>query len=94
MSSEQVKLVVYLMVAEIVEQKFRQMPGVKPTPTFVAALVELVYNQVMALGMDLEMFARHASRTEIEKSDVYMVTRKNPVLTKALHDFENLRKST
>lgn len=82
------------MVAEIVDLKLKRMPGVKATSPFVAALVELVYNQLMALGMDLEMFARHASRTEIQLSDVYMVTRKNPVLTKALRDFEKSRSLT
>lgn len=55
---------------------------------FIASLVELVMNQLMNLGEDLELFARHANRSIIEPKDLYMVTRKNEVLTAVLKEFE------
>lgn len=62
--------------------------GVAASPSFTASLVELVYNQIIATGEDLELFATHAGRSVIQPSDVYMVTRRNEVLTKALKEVE------
>lgn len=56
------------------------------TPTFIAQLVELVYNQLINLGEDLELFCHHANRDIVEPSDLFMVTRKNPTLQKHLKD--------
>lgn len=76
---------VYLAVAKMVEERVSQIPGgVTATPAFVATLVDLVFNQLVVLGQDLEAFAHHASRDVIEPSDMYMVTRKNECLTNAL----------
>lgn len=83
----QLKAAIYLNVAKMIEKQTSQL-GVTASPSFVASLVELVYNQVVTLGEDLELFADHAGRTAINTSDVYMVTRKNDVLTKALQDYE------
>ncbi|EEQ41964.1 conserved hypothetical protein [Candida albicans WO-1] len=56
------------------------------TPTFIAQLVELVYNQLINLGEDLELFCQHANRDFVEPSDLFMVTRKNPTLQQHLKD--------
>lgn len=80
------KASIYLNVAKMVEE-YTQELGTTASPSFVASLVELVYNQLQTLGEDLELFADHAGRTIINDSDVYMVTRKNDVLTKALREF-------
>lgn len=56
------------------------------TPTFIAQLVELVYNQLINLGEDLELFCQHANRDIVEPSDLFMVTRKNPTLQQHLKD--------
>lgn len=82
----ELKSAVYLMVAKMVED---QVPAdVVATPTFIASLVELVYNQIINLGEDLELFAKHAGRSTVRTEDVYMVTRKNDILTKCLKDLE------
>ncbi|CCE88752.1 Piso0_001531 [Millerozyma farinosa CBS 7064] len=85
----QLKSAVYLSVSRIVEEEISSLDGnVSATPTFVAALVDLVYNQLINLGEDLESFARHAGRTTIDPSDMYMVTRKNSSLMEALKAYE------
>lgn len=74
----------------MVEQRLAILPGAPTaTPAFVANLVELVFNQLVNLGEDLELFANHASRTTIDSRDLYMVTRKNDSLTAALKDLES-----
>ncbi|CUM63315.1 uncharacterized protein PRCAT00000886001 [Priceomyces carsonii] len=83
----QLKSAVYLMVAKIVEEELGE--NVSSTPSFLASLVELVYNQLINLGEDLELFANHANRSVIRPADLYMVTRKNDILTKALKDYED-----
>lgn len=83
----QLKAAVYLSVAKMVEEHTRNI-GVAASPSFVASLVELVYNQMIGLGEDLELFADHAGRTVIKPADIYMVTRKNEVLTAALKEYE------
>lgn len=88
----QLKSAVYLLVSKIVEEEIMSLDGnVSATPTFVAALVDLVYNQLINLGEDLELFARHAGRTTIDPSDMYMVTRKNSSLMEALKAYEKLK---
>jgi histone H3/H4 len=60
---------------------------VTPTPKFIAALVELVYNQLVSLGEDLESFARHGNRKTITPDDLFLVTRKNDDLTTLLKEY-------
>ncbi|KAK6197323.1 kinetochore component CENP-S-domain-containing protein [Scheffersomyces amazonensis] len=94
--SNQLKSSVYLMVAKMVEDRIKDLQTsdqykenpLIATPTFIATLVELVFNQITSLGEDLELFAHHASRSTIKPSDLYMVTRKNEVLTNYLKELE------
>ncbi|CAI5757182.1 unnamed protein product [Candida verbasci] len=94
--SLQLKSAVYLSVAKIVEDQVKQLnlsdnSNVTATPTFIAQLVELVFNQIINLGEDLESFANHANRDIVDLTDLYMVTRKNPSLKKYLKDL-NVKK--
>ncbi|RLV94786.1 MHF histone-fold complex subunit 1 [Spathaspora sp. JA1] len=91
----QLKAAIYLHVAKIIEEQLKTMKEtnanqdetpVFATPTFISSLVELVYNQIISLGEDLEMFAEHAGRDVINPSDLFMVTRKNPTLQQYLKD--------
>lgn len=92
-TTAQLKSSVYLMVAKLVEQQVEELEGsVSVTPSFVALLVELVYNQVINLGEDLELFANHAGRSTIKPADLYMVTRKNDLLTAALQQVQQALK--
>lgn len=91
-TSAELKSAIYLMVAKMVEEQTGELSesdAVIASPTYVAALVELVYNQIVNLGEDLELFANHADRTTIKPSDLYMVTRKNEALTRILQDLES-----
>ncbi|CAH2352433.1 inner kinetochore subunit Mhf1p [[Candida] railenensis] len=82
------KAAVYLAVSTMVEEELASSKTT-PSPTFVASLVELVYNQLANLGEDLESFANHAGRVTINPSDLYMITRKNNILTEELKKYEN-----
>ncbi|CAH6721579.1 inner kinetochore subunit Mhf1p [[Candida] jaroonii] len=80
----QLKSSIYLMVSKIIENDH----DLQPTPMFIASLVELVMNQIINLGEDLELFAKHGGRSTIKNDDVFMVTRKNEILTSVLKEFE------
>lgn len=79
------KALVYLAVSNMVELELKDKAAA--TPTFIASLVELVFNQIIGLGNDLEQFAHHAGRDIVSPPDVFMITRKNKHLTEALHKF-------
>ncbi|ANZ73808.1 BA75_00150T0 [Komagataella pastoris] len=70
----------------MVDEQLKELGSVSVTPSFSAALVELVYNQVLSLGQDLESFSRHAKRKVIMPEDLYMVTRRNDMLTALLKE--------
>lgn len=85
--STELKAAVYLSVAKMVEQ-YTQELGTVATPAFVASLIELVCTQIIVLGEDLEMFARHAGRDVVNTSDMYLATRRNEALTNALRSVQ------
>lgn len=87
---QQLKARLWLAISRIVEEETLSIEGsqrVTATPRFMAALVELVYNQAISLGEDLESFSRHAGRKTITPDDMFMVTRKNDDLTQLLRDY-------
>lgn len=86
-SATQIKSAVHLSVARMVEEHVKEL-GIAASPSFVAALVELVFNQLVFLGEDLELFAQHAGRSTVNTSDMWMATRKNEALTRALKEYE------
>lgn len=83
----ELKTSIFLMVSRIIDGEANKL-NVNVTPMFTASLVELVYNQLLNLGEDLELFANHAGRSTIKPQDVYMVVRKNDVLSGVLKEFE------
>lgn len=83
----ELKAAVYLSVAKMVEQYTREL-GTTATPAFVASLIELVFAQIIVLGEDLENFAHHAGRDVANTSDMYLATRRNQTLSKALRQVQ------
>ena len=86
-SPQHLKARLWLSIAKIVEEETKEL-NVEPTKLFTATLAELVYNQVLVIGDDLESFAKHGKRKTILPADLYMITRKNDGLTGILKDFE------
>lgn len=84
MEATQLKSAVYLVVAKMVERELAALPNVLASPTYVALLVDLVFNQLVTLGEDLELFANHAGRVTVKPDDLYMATRRNESLTAAI----------
>ncbi|KAI5206744.1 hypothetical protein E4T39_02272 [Aureobasidium subglaciale] len=62
------------------------------TPQFIGSLTELVWNQILVSGADLEGFAKHAGRDTIDTKDVLLLVRRNEqlkeVLENALKEFK------
>lgn len=88
MDIDPLKSAVYLGVAKAVEQQVSMLgQDTAATPAFVASLVDLVYNQLVLVGQDLELFSRHADRSTILPVDMYLLTRRNNTLTRALQLF-------
>lgn len=54
------------------------------TPLYLASLVQLVFDQLVNVGEDLQAFAKHGKRKIIIPEDMYMITRKNKQLTDIL----------
>ncbi|GMM35062.1 Mhf1 protein [Saccharomycopsis crataegensis] len=76
-------------VSELVDQETKGL-GISATPTFIAALVQLVFDQLLSVGEDLKAFADHAGRRTIVPDDMFMVTRKNGQLTELLKNHYSL----
>lgn len=58
--------------------------GVTVTPLYLASLVQLVFDQLINVGEDLQAFAKHGKRKTIIPEDMYMIARKNKQLTDIL----------
>lgn len=54
------------------------------TPKFINALVELCYIQLVEMGKDLELFAKHGGRNIISTEDLILLLRKAPKLQELL----------
>lgn len=70
-------------MSKIVEAETTKL-NVQVTPLYLASLVQLVFDQTISVGEDLEDFAKHGKRKTIVPEDMYMITRKNPQLTEIL----------
>lgn len=82
------------MVSRLVEQRTRELaePGrpITVTPQFIAGLVDLIYQQLVSVGKDLELFANHAGRKMIKPDDMMMIVRRNRRLAGLLRPDEAL----
>ncbi|CCE65646.1 hypothetical protein TPHA_0M00710 [Tetrapisispora phaffii CBS 4417] len=54
------------------------------SPKYINALVELCYIQLVEVGKDLELFAKHANREVITVDDLMLLLRKLPNLQESL----------
>jgi centromere protein S len=57
------------------------------TPQFIGALTELVWAQIAGASKDLEAFAKHAGRRQINVDDVMLLARRNEGLEVLLRGF-------
>lgn len=65
----------------------RELPlGTTCSASFLNALVELCYLQMVEMGRDLEAFATHAGRNVIEPVDLKLLLRKTPELQEYLFE--------
>ncbi|CDO55820.1 similar to Saccharomyces cerevisiae YOL086W-A MHF1 Component of the heterotetrameric MHF histone-fold complex [Geotrichum candidum] len=83
---DRLKSTIWYTVQKITAEECKQL-GVTASPEYAAALTELVFNQIVTLGFDLESFARHAKRKTITTEDMKMVCRRNTGLQEVIDDY-------
>lgn len=85
---QRLKAALHYTVGRICE-KTGDETGVQLSRRFIAALTETTFKQCESFATDLELFAKHAKRTQINADDVLLLARKSSTL--AAH-MENMSK--
>ncbi|GAA5850201.1 hypothetical protein JCM8547_001040 [Rhodosporidiobolus lusitaniae] len=83
LSRQSLKSAVWYTVAKIAQEEEVTLPF-GASEQFVASLAEVVFQQTLSLGKDLELFAKHAGRMTINVDDVKLAARRNEPLYDSL----------
>ncbi|KAG5360581.1 hypothetical protein CJU89_3658 [Yarrowia sp. B02] len=83
--TQRLKSAIWITVSKMVSEQTRNVPV---DNSFVDALTELVFEQAVTLGGDLESFAKLDNRVVITNKDLDMVLRRNTGLKAAIDDFQ------
>ncbi|QNP96586.1 Inner kinetochore subunit mhf1 [Yarrowia lipolytica] len=83
--TQRLKSAIWITVSRIVTEQTRSVPV---DNSFVDALTELVFEQAVTLGGDLESFAKLDNRVVITMRDLDMVLRRNEGLKEAVYAFQ------
>ncbi|GAA5887658.1 hypothetical protein JCM6882_001486 [Rhodosporidiobolus microsporus] len=79
LSRQSLKSAVWYTVTKIAQEEELSLPFAA-SEHFVASLAEVVFQQALSLGKDLERFSKHAGRTTINVDDVKLAARRNEPL--------------
>ncbi|BGP21730.1 centromere protein S [Rhodotorula toruloides] len=83
LSRQSLKAAVWYTVTKIAQEEELSLPFAA-SEHFVATLAEVVFQQALSLGKDLERFANHAGRLTINVDDVKLAARRNEPLYETL----------
>ncbi|TNY21820.1 kinetochore component CENP-S-domain-containing protein [Rhodotorula diobovata] len=83
LSKQSLKAAVWYTVTKIAQEEELSLPFAA-SEHFVATLAEVVFQQALSLGKDLERFAKHAGRLTINADDVKLASRRNEPLYELL----------
>ncbi|GAA5994988.1 CENP-S family protein [Rhodotorula paludigena] len=83
LSRQSLKAAVWYTVTKIAQEEELSLPFAA-SEHFVATLAEVVFQQALSLGKDLERFANHAGRLTINADDVKLAARRNEPLYELL----------
>ncbi|GAA5926414.1 hypothetical protein JCM3775_001009 [Rhodotorula graminis] len=83
LSKQSLKAAVWYTVTKIAQEEELSLPFAA-SEHFVASLAEVVFQQALTLGKDLERFAKHAGRLTINADDVKLAARRNEPLYELL----------
>ncbi|BGP44794.1 hypothetical protein JCM10450v2_000608 [Rhodotorula kratochvilovae] len=83
LSRQSLKAAVWYTVTKIAQEEELSLPFAA-SEHFVATLAEVVFQQALSLGKDLERFAKHAGRLTINADDVKLAARRNEPLYELL----------
>ncbi|KND03612.1 uncharacterized protein SPPG_01088 [Spizellomyces punctatus DAOM BR117] len=73
---QRLRAAVHYTVGKICDEEAASS-NMMPSPHFIHALSELVYQQAEIMALDLECFSRHGRRTVISTEDVKLCARRN-----------------
>ncbi|GAA5887757.1 hypothetical protein JCM5296_004481 [Sporobolomyces johnsonii] len=79
LSRQSLKAAVWYTVTKIAQEEELSLPFAA-SEHFVATLAEVVFQQALSLGTDLEAYAKHAGRMMINVDDVKLAARRNEPL--------------
>ncbi|GAA5920766.1 hypothetical protein JCM1841_004176 [Sporobolomyces salmonicolor] len=79
LSRQSLKAAVWYTVTKIAQEEELSLPFAA-SEHFVASLAEVVFQQALSLGKDLEAYAKHAGRLTINVDDVKLAARRNEPL--------------
>ncbi|KAF1991331.1 hypothetical protein K402DRAFT_416649 [Aulographum hederae CBS 113979] len=83
---ERLKSALWYHIGQIVDHETLQTNN-NATPQFIGALTELVWAQIASSSKDLETFAKHANRFQINTDDVLLLARRNEGLESLLRGY-------
>ncbi|POY71402.1 hypothetical protein BMF94_5714 [Rhodotorula taiwanensis] len=83
LSRQSLKAAIWYTVTKIAQEEELSLPFAA-SEHFVAALAEVVFQQALTLGKDLESFAKHAGRLTINAEDVKLASRRNEPMYESL----------
>ncbi|GAA5976852.1 hypothetical protein JCM11641_000890 [Rhodosporidiobolus odoratus] len=83
LSRKSLKAAVWYTMTKITQEEELSVPFAA-SEHFVASLSEVVFQQALSLGKDLERFAKHAGRMTINVDDVKLAARRNEPLYEQL----------
>ncbi|TID24021.1 apoptosis-inducing TAF9-like domain 1 family protein [Venturia nashicola] len=85
-NEERLKSALWFTIGQIVDHETLAQNH-NATPQFIGALTELVWSQINTTSRDLESFAKHAKRSQINTDDVLLLARRNEGLEMLLKNF-------
>ncbi|KAF2721017.1 apoptosis-inducing TAF9-like domain 1 family protein [Polychaeton citri CBS 116435] len=83
---QRLKAALWYAVGQAVDE-VSLVQGIVASPHFIAGLSELLWAQIENAAHDMETFARHASRSTINTSDVLLLARRNEGLVNVLKEY-------
>jgi len=90
--SERLKAALWYSIGQIVDDESIRT-NTNATPQYIGALTELAWSQLESVAKDLEAFAKHAGRSQINSDDVMLLTRRNEGLEAVLRSYLESQRS-
>lgn len=91
-ADERLKAALWYSIGQMVDDESIRS-NTNATPQYISALTELAWSQLESVAKDLEAFAKHAGRSQINADDVMLLTRRNEGLEAVLRSYLDNQRS-